>query len=426
MFNIRNVLVGYLEGKTMQNNALYSIADGMAYSIMTGLTGAFMGVFALSLGASDQMLGFLAAWPALVGLIAQIPSAIITERTEKKLKPLLAWGFAHRINFLFFAMIPFIPLSSITKAWLFILLVTWMNFPAVVVNTMWTQMMGEIFPIRHRARVFGDRNFILGWVSLGSMILAGPLLDFLPYPINYSILFGLSFLGLMVSLYYLSKVEEIEVEVQIKDDKKQKPLDGMKEVFKDKKFLHFTAGSFLYYIGFNISAPMWTLLHVRILHLSNTQIALVAILNAATATIFFRFWGRVSEKLGNEQVYFIGLLIFLLQPWLHVYVNKNRLWLLYALAVANGVASSAFQLSQFNTLLSVAPNPQVRPSYMAFYNMLMQSTGFIFPMLGIAVYGFVGQQINPVLYLSSISRTMGLIYLAKVIGIKLPFAKKLK
>ena len=63
---------------------------------------------------------------------------------------------------------------------------------------------------------------------------------------------------------------------------------------------------------------------------------------------------------------------------------------------------------------------------MAFYNMLMQSTGFIFPMLGIAVYGFVGQQINPVLYLSSISRTMGLIYLAKVIGIKLPFAKKLK
>lgn len=421
MFRIKNWLVGYLEEERVQKNAIFSIADGMAYSLMTGLTTAFMGVFALRLGASDQMLGFLAAWPALVGLIAQIPSAILTERTEKKLKPLLMWGFMHRVNYFIYALIPFLPISGLHKAWLFILLVTWMNFPAVVVNTMWTQLMGDIFPIQHRGRVFGDRNFLLGWVTLGSMLIAGPLLDFFPYPYNFGLLFSLAFLGLMVSLYYLSKLEEFEVAPAVRlEQKNKKPLDGMRLVIKDKSFLRFTAASFVYYIGFNISASMWTLLHVRILHLTNTQIAMVSILSTVTSTLCYRFWGRISEKIGNRQVYFISCIIFLLQPWLHVYVTKDTLWLLWALSIANGLAGSGFNLSQFNTLLSVAPDPANRPSYLAFFNMSIQATGFIFPMLGMAIYAKVGNQINPVLYLSSFARTMGLIYMARVIGIGFP------
>jgi len=152
-------LTGYLDSETMRSNAFYSIVEGMAYNVMTGLTGSFMAVFAIKLGATDQMLGLLASGPALIGLLSQIPSAIITERTDKKLQPILAWGFLHRINYLFYAIIPFLPLQPVYKAWLFIILVTWMNFPAVVVNTMWTHLMGEIFPISSRGRVFGDRNF---------------------------------------------------------------------------------------------------------------------------------------------------------------------------------------------------------------------------------------------------------------------------
>ncbi len=47
---IRNWLVGYLDNDVMRENAMFSIADGMTYSIMNGLTMSFMGVFALRLG----------------------------------------------------------------------------------------------------------------------------------------------------------------------------------------------------------------------------------------------------------------------------------------------------------------------------------------------------------------------------------------
>lgn len=420
-------LTGYLDSETTQSNAAYSIVDGMAYSIMIGLTSSFMAVFAIKLGATDQMLGILSSGPALIGLLSQIPSAIVTERTDKKLQPILAWGFVHRINYLFFAIIPFLPILGIYKAWLFIILVTWMNFPAVVVNTMWTHLMGEIFPISSRGRVFGDRNFIVGWVTIAAMLLAGPLLDLISYPYNYGILFGLSFAGLMVSLYYLKQLKEERVETtSVSNVSHAGPFDGMFNVIKDRQFLSFTAASFVYYMGFNVSASMWTILYVRFLFLNNTQIAMIAIVSTVISTISYRFWGRVSDRIGSKQVYFIGCLLFLTQPYFHSFIIVKTAWMLWPLAIANGLAGGAFNLAQFNTLLSVAPDPAKRPSYIAFYNMAMQITGFIFPMLGIWLYQNMGNQLNPVFYLSTFFRCIGLIYLAAVIKVKLPFHPKRK
>lgn len=420
-------LTGYLDSETTQSNAAYSIVDGMAYSIMIGLTSSFMAVFAIKLGATDQMLGILSSGPALIGLLSQIPSAIVTERTDKKLQPILAWGFVHRINYLFFAIIPFLPILGIYKAWLFIILVTWMNFPAVVVNTMWTHLMGEIFPISSRGRVFGDRNFIVGWVTIAAMLLAGPLLDLIPYPYNYGILFGLSFAGLMVSLYYLKLLKEERVETtSVSNVSHAGPFDGMFNVIKDRQFLNFTAASFVYYMGFNVAASMWTILYVRFLFLNNTQIAMIAIVSTVISTISYRFWGRVSDRIGSKQVYFIGCLLFLTQPYFHSFITVKTAWMLWPLAIANGLAGGAFNLAQFNTLLSIAPDPAKRPSYIAFYNMAMQITGFIFPMLGIWLYQNMGNQLNPVFYLSTFFRCIGLIYLAAVIKVKLPFHPKRK
>ncbi len=415
-------LTGYLDSETMRSNAFYSIVEGMAYNIMTGLTGSFMAVFAIKLGATDQMLGILASGPALIGLLSQIPSAIITERTDRKLQPILTWGFLHRINYLFYAIIPFLPLPAIYKAWIFIILVTWMNFPAVVVNTMWTHLMGEIFPISSRGRVFGDRNFIVGWVTIAAMLLAGPLLDLIPYPYNYGILFGLSFAGLMVSLYYLKLLKEERVETaSVSEVSHNGPFDGMMSVIKDKQFFNFTAASFVYYMGFNVSASMWTILYVRFLYLSNTQIAMIAIVSTVISTSSYRFWGRVSDRIGSKQVYFIGCLLFLVQPYFHSFITVPTAWLLWPLAVANGLAGGAFNLAQFNTLLSIAPDPAKRPSYLAFFNMAMQITGFIFPMLGIWLYQNLGNHLNPVFYLSTFFRAAGLLYLAAVIKVKWPF-----
>ena len=409
----KNWLTGYLPSETLRKNVWYSNLDAGFFSAMAGLTGSFMSVYALKLGASEQMLAVMSSGPALMALVAQVPSAMMTERTEKKKKPILLWASLHRIWYLVYAFIPFLPIAPVHKAWLFILLVTLMNFPANVANIMWTQMMGEIIPSGNRGRVFGDRNFLAGWFSLGSMMLAGPLLDYIPYPYNYTVLFVLSFICLSVSTFYLARMEEVKTsEAPASSVRSAGVWEGFKVIFKDKQFMSFVAAAFVFNMGFGISSSMWTINYVRDLHLTNTQIAFASILSSLATTLSYPYWGRTIDKIGSKSVYLISLFIFIFRPWIQALVTPDTLWLMWTFSFATGVAQSAFNLSQFNTLLVVAPDPNMRPSYLAFFNIAVQTVAFIFPMIGVQIYKAFGNQVDPVFYLSSMIRVVGASILA--------------
>ena len=68
----------------IQSGLKTAIKDGMASTSMATLTGgAFMVAFALKLGASNLLIGLLAAIPPLVQLI-QIPSIYLVENLRNR------------------------------------------------------------------------------------------------------------------------------------------------------------------------------------------------------------------------------------------------------------------------------------------------------------------------------------------------------
>ena len=408
----RNWLTGYLPDETLRKNVWFSNLDAAFVAIVMGLTGSFMSVYALNLGATEQMLAVMSSGPALMALLAQVPSAMMTERTEKKKKPILVWVMLHRIWYAVYAIIPFLPISPIHKAWLFISLVTLMNFPANVANIMWTQMMGEIIPTGNRGRVFGDRNFLAGWFSLGSMMVAGPLLDYIPYPYNYTLLFGLSFFSYVMSTIFLARMDEVKAsEAPSSSVRSSGVWEGFRFIFKDKQFMSFVLAAFVFNMGFGISSSMWTINYVRDLHLTNTQIALASILSSLATTLSYPFWGRTIDRIGSKSVYLISLFIFIFRPWIQALVTPETLWIMFLFSFLTGIAQSAYNLSQFNTLLVVAPDPNMRPSYLAFFNIAVQTVTFIFPMVGVQIYKAFGNQVAPVFYLSTGIRVIGALIL---------------
>ena len=391
-------LTNYLPDKETADNAWFSVIDGMLYTIMVGLTQPFMNLYAMALGASDPMLGFLASWPALVGLLAQFPSAIFTERLHQIRTSLLRWGFAHRINYLFFALIPFLPLSGVNKAWIFIILVTAMNFPAVVVNTMWTQLMGKLFPGRARAQVFADRSFLVSIVTLIFLLISGPILDAIPYPYNFSTVFGIGFLALMASLYSVSRLKEKQVISYSPLDEEEQPLpaakvspfSGMSSVLKDKPFLALTFALFVMHIGFGISGAMWTIFYRRQLLLSGTEIARISIISTATTVIWYRFVPRIIERVGSKGAFLLGIALYAPFPFLIASVNPENLWPLWFYCIFDGLAGATYNLSFFNVILESAHDEAHRPSYLAFFNTCISLPGVIFPMIGIEIFMRLG------------------------------------
>ncbi|HSL93768.1 MAG TPA: MFS transporter [Bacillota bacterium] len=403
----------YSTDEATRKNIINSIGDGAWYAVMTGLTTSFMGVYALALGASDAMLGWLAALPALVALLSQVPAALITERAVKRMRVLWPSTVAFRLGYLVFAFIPFLPIAPVAKAWVFIGLFAVMSFPGTVSGVSWTAMMGDIFPANLRGRIFGDRNMLLGIVALASTVAAGPLLDALPYPLNFTILFLVAFLALLISLVYLRRITERPDSDDISVVRTAN-LKSIAATLSDKPFLSFVAAMFVIHIGFNISAAMWTLLYVRVLLLSKTFIALITVVAQLTSVLCFRWWGRLADRIGPRRALFYSVLLFAPQPFLHMFVKTS--WPLIPLSIASGVAGSGFTLILFNVLLGVAADERKRPSYIAVFNGLMGLTGFLAPLIGVAIYGHFSM--NTVFLIATIVRLAGLLLFARQFRLK--------
>ena len=175
--------------------------------------------------------------------------------------------------------------------------------------------------------------------------------------------------------------------------------------------MSFVLAAFVFNMGFGISSSMWTINYVRDLHLTNTQIALASILSSLATTLSYPFWGRTIDWIGSKSVYLISLFIFIFRPWIQAVVTPETLWIMFLFSFLTGIAQSAYNLSQFNTLLVVAPDPNMRPSYLAFFNIAVQTVTFIFPMVGVQIYKAFGNQVAPVFYLSTGIRVIGALIL---------------
>jgi len=415
-------LTNYLADKDTAENAWFSVLDGMLYTIMVGLTQPFMTLYAMSLGASDTMIGFFTSWPSLVSLLAQVPSALITERLQEIKTSLLRWAFVHRLNYLIYALIPYLPISGVNKAWVFILLVTLNNFPGVVVNAMWTQLMGRLFLSRERAKVFADRNFLTSVVTLCFLLVSGSILDLIPYPYNYTLSFSVGFVALMISLFFLSRLKEKPVEPPVASleevttaPAKTSPWAGMKTVIRDKGFVALTLSLVIMHIGFGFSSALWTIFYRRQLLLSSTQIARISIISTCSSMLYYRLVPKVITKLGNQGTFLLGVLGYAPLPFLYAQVSADNLWFLWAIAVFDGLVGPTYSLSFFNIILDSAQNETYRPSYLAFYNTCISIPGVIFPMIGMQLYLYWGGlSVAPVFYIASGIRFVAVVMLALV------------
>lgn len=402
-------LFDYCSEPSLRSNIKNSLIDGMWYCVMTGLVLPFVGMFAIRLGATDYMVGLLTSLPALLGLLAQLPSAYLAGRARSLQRLTMASAFMHRIFFLMFAFIPFLPLSGLTKAWLFVILYAVANFPGTVCGTAWQAMMGEMFPESLRGQIFGERNMLTGLVTLIFTALAGWFYDRTNrlFPWNYSIAFGLSFLALMMSLYYLSRLrEERPSGIHQRSADPGRGRQRVRAVISHRPFMLLTAVMLIFHFGLHLPAAVFTILWVKMLHLPEGWIGNFSVVNGLAAVLVYRWLGRVADRRGNGFILFLSLSGFAALPVLYAYAANP--YLISFLQVIGGFAGAAFNLGLFNLLLETAPTA-TRADYIAVFNFLMGLSGFILPMLGVALLN--ASSVTVVMVVSSLLRAAAALWL---------------
>ncbi len=380
-----------IEGRNVRN--LYT--ETTWFGALNGLASTFVSVFALRLGASTAQVGWLTALPALVNVVWLIPAARIIERQRRRLPIILFTGFLQRAGYLALALMPFFVVTGRVEA--LIVINTLITLPTSVINTSITSLIPDLTSPERRGQVVSVRWLLLSLTATVAALGGGRFLDLVPVPLNYQILLGAGAALSLVSLYYLRRIEvpgAVLSRRTVQPRRRyswQRLRQSLANVTAHRKFMRFTATSFVFYWGLYLPAALWSVMRVRELAASDTWIGVIAlVVNASTIGGYF-YWGKVRARRGDRWLLIVtafGVTAYTLSTA----AVPSIAWMIPT-SILGGLTWSGCNLALFNVMLGVCPSNH-RPTYVAIYTALMNVTAFAAPLLGTALSDWAGIRVT--------------------------------
>ncbi len=370
---------------TLRSNIRHLCADTLWWGVLAGSTLAFLSVYAARLGATSMQIGLLTAAPAVVSLIVSLPAGRWMER-RSLIRVSFYSAIAQRAGYLVMMVLPWL-LPASGQVWALTLLVLVMSLPGALLMISFNAMFAQVVSPDRRAQVVGWRNALVAIGVTITSLLCGRLLDWIAFPLNYQIVFGLGALGAALSTYHVGRVRPLQV-TALQDDGSQREarFNGRPMLRLDLlrgPFGLLLAVYLVFYAVQYIPFPIFPLAYVRELRLSDGVISLGnALFFAAMFLVSLRL-GRISERLGHRRVLMLGVLLYGLHPLL-VGLAQDATLFWVALAAGGGAWGLA-SAGLVNRLMERVP-PDDLPAHMALHNIVLNlgllAGSFAGPMLG--------------------------------------------
>jgi Na+/melibiose symporter-like transporter len=388
-----------------QQNIWNLYLDVTWWGVLSGITATFTSVFAIRLGASNTLVGLLVSLPALISIFWLIPSARIIERQRRRLPIIVLTGFLQRLGYLLIALMPFVLRTHRPEA--LVALVALISLPSAMASVAFTSLIADVVPIDQRAQVISIRSVLVSTVSTVTVLISGKLLDLLPFPLNYQLLFGASFVASLVSLYHVSRIQVADVSMAQYQAKRKAPLTVsfrhlVRQIMNQRDFVRFSASAFVLHWGLNMPSALYSIYRVKNLGASDSWIGLLSMTHDAVTILTYFYWGRVASRKGNRLVLLLssmGLVFFPVLTGL-----SPRIEPLLFVSVIGGIFGAGLNLGFFNTLLEVCPQERV-PSYVAINTTVVNVTAFLAPLLGTSLANLL--DIRIALFIAGAVRLLG-------------------
>lgn len=384
----------YNSHKKSQDYYIVQLLFATMFGILTG--GIFLPGFAVSLGASDQTIGFIGLIPSVVGIF-MVFSGFILERFRNRKQLVIRLNIIAKLFICSIVLVPVVvpkPLQMAVTIFILMIGYTLQAFNGVAIN-IWFM---SVVPDNIRGRYFAVRQTAALVISALLPIIAGLLMDHIGNQyIGFVILYILAIFALLGENKAYKEIEEPEVQTAAKKDIKL--LDVWTVPIKNKEFLGYTFTLAILYILIFISCTFTSVYMLRYLKLSYTFITAMGIFNAVMQMLFYRFWGRIADQYGHEYVMHAG--IWFMVGELTIWAIMPKSAVLFLLPVANlfsAIGNSGFAMGVFNRRFAIIPQTG-RSLYEGFFGTLTGLAILISPFIGgwmrnrISTISFVHQHI---------------------------------
>jgi MFS family permease len=415
---LRSRLLGAKGRSPMERNIRYLYIEIFWAAIFSAVF-AFNATYALRLGASNTMVGWLSSLPSLFAMFLMLPAARFLE-TKSNRGPWLYGGlFIGRIVFIGAVLIPWLFKSHQAEilVWLFIL----RTVPVTFFNTGFSPMLADVIPERDRARVFANRNIILSGVTAIASLLAGKWLDaasqvsWAAFPMNYQVVYAVGTVGAVVSAFYVSKIKAPPTKIIPREVHPRAARPSIAQMaaslrtlwmenrgFMRTAFGRITVNTLVFNLGAWLVMPLYTILFVKQLNATDGWIGLNSTLANLGVIAGYAVWQKVIHKLGDHRVLLLTVPLSASYAFLVSFFPNLTVILIWGILI--NLINPGVNLSHTNIFYKLCPEDR-RASYMALYSSVMNVGAFVCPMVGVALADVM--DIRWVLIIGGIIRLFG-------------------
>ena len=364
------------------------IKDGLANQAMvTFSSGVFLVGFALQLGASNFLIGILAAIPALAQLI-QIPAIYIVEKVGNRRKISFYITLFARLFLLLIAGIPFLFSGKMALAVL-VGALTFLTSIGAVSLCSWNSWMRDLIPQNRLGEFFSRRMSLSLALGIVLSLAAAAYIDYWgkispeKSIYAYSVLFVLAWIFGAIDTYYITRIPEPKM---ITGVKKNNFIGHLLSPLKDLNFRRLIIFLGSWNFAVNLAAPFFTVYMLKRLGLDMSYVIALTVLSQIMNVAFLRIWGRFIDRYSNKSVLGISgpLFIVAILAWTFTTMPQTHFLtmpLLVFIHILLGIAMAGVVLASGNIALKLAPKGEAT-AYLATSTMINFLAAGTAPIIG--------------------------------------------
>ena len=385
------------------------VMDGVCSQIMgVFTTGAFLAAYAVLLGASNKVIGLIAAVGPLTQTL-QIPAIYLINRAGSRRGVVVASSIFSRMFWFLVAALPFVVPEPARIPILLISLFFFFGFGAIS-GCAWNSWVRDLIPDRVRGTYFGKRLAVATGVGAALSLAAGMAIDHFKqlnpdYEIMaYSAIIAIGGLSGFIGILFLWNTPE----PTLAPVSNVKFRELVKEPLRDPNYRALLSFLVVWSFAANFGAPFFAVYMLKRLGMDISWIIGLAVLSQAVNVAFFRVWGSAADRFANKPVLSIcgALFIFgyLLWPFTAM---PNVYWatipLLIVIHLLSGVSTAGVLLCTGTISAKMAP-PGRATAYLATNAFACGIAATVAPIVGGILADTWSQwQVNLTLSLSNLS-----------------------
>ena len=361
--------------------------DALASEAMATLTtGVFLAGFMVSLGASNLLIGVLAAVPFAVQFL-QLPAVVLVERLRTR-RAICTWSAAIGRTFLIAAALaPFV--NAEVGVILLIAAVALNQALAAIAGCSWNSWMRDLVPESEFGRFFGRRAAATTAVATALALGCGLLIDrwkaMVPgHPAYvYSCLFVISAAIGFLGVWLLS----ITPDQPMPEAPQRTPMRTLLAApFRDANFRRLMIFLASWNFAANLAAPFFVVYMLKTVGYSMTTIIILTTASQLSNLAALGVWGSLIDRFSNKAVLGVAAPLFLICTLAWSFTGLEWLqpavfYVLLAIHMLMGVATAGVALASSNIAMKLSPSGQ-GTAYLAANSVVSATCAAIAPILG--------------------------------------------